>query len=217
MSSAIELLKHFVNITDDINKKMNEIGSFKYSHSISATKDCHTIEIHTIDELDEICGFFIATASIKSDQITFHSEYGDIDYGLHACVDIDGKRYTFNSYLQSVLGITIDYPTNVREIHKIDEHSKNLLSFISKSYPLFIKDKKAHIKEMTRLKKIEQKKDQEQARRSDAQTAIRRANIHFIEGEYDLAYKIYKKNKEFLTKPDALKMDHCKKFKKQTA
>ncbi len=217
MSSAIELLNYFINKTNQISDALSSLSDFEYDHSISATEDCHTIGIHKIDELDEICGFFIATASLKSEHITFKAEYGDIEYGLYACTEVNGKRYTFNSYLQSVLGRTIEYPTNIRSFEEIDYHSANFLSLISKSYPLFIENKKVHLKNMAKITKSEQKKEFEELRRSDAQTAIRRANIHFIEEEYDIAYKIYKKNKQYLTKPDKLKMDHCKKFKKLTA
>ena len=193
MSAVINLLNYFVDKTQEVCRSFSELADFDYNHNISAAVDCQTITVHKVHELRSICGFFTATAELDSPDISFKINYGDIEYGLHYTVIVGSKEYTFTSYLKSVLDMDYKFPTSLRTTESIDKHINEFAELIIASYPKFMSERNSHLKTMDSITKQERLEEEKQATRSEALVAIRRANIHYYEQEYEAALKIYRK------------------------
>jgi len=213
MNAAIKLINYFIDQTSKICSDLCEIAEFEFDQSLSATKDCHTVGVIKVHELDELCGFFLATAEIKSDDITFVINYGDIEYGLFYCVYIAGKKYSFDSYLTSILGKKINPPISVMSEEALDKHLSEFKSIILETLPVFLQNKTEFTTKMTEYSRLENYENKKMLRESNAHTAIRKANMLFIEKEYGAAYEIYESNREFLSQAELVKMFHSLKSK----
>lgn len=212
MDSAIKLITNFITKTNEICDELNKFEHFDYSHSISATLDFHTIEVLKVDELVDLNGFFLASAQIISENINFTITYGDIDYGLFYTIYIDEKKYSYFSYTETLLKQNNFNSNAIRSIEQMDICLMQLKSTILKSYPLFLKKKKKYLMKMDNyMKKVIENEDTASTLQT-ATTLIRKANMLFIQMDYAHAYDIYKGQEAFLSRPEVVKMEHCKKY-----
>ncbi len=213
MNSAIELINHFIKVTENICQEIKVFGDFKYDHSISAAQEGATVGIYKIDELDEIHGFFTATAMIESDLISFIIDYGGIEYSLHAYIKIKGKMYSYSRYLQAVIGQTSFIIPNVLNTELIDLHADIFKNFLLESLPVFKSNPKSYTKQIAKLSKAKYAEEAEELTKLEAQAAIRRANVMMFDKNYKQAYRLYRKNKAYLSEQDKENMKVCRKFK----